>query len=100
MLAVQRRGKADYRPDLKTNMRRWLGCSARGYLRSCGAIPICAHHVSTMNHPLPIVLIPGLLASPRFYAEQFPSLWHFGLVTIADHTRDDSTAGDFQHDAQ
>lgn len=42
---------------------------------------------------LPVVLIPGLLCSPRLYAEQLPALWRFGPVTIADHTRDDSVAG-------
>jgi pimeloyl-ACP methyl ester carboxylesterase len=39
---------------------------------------------------LPIVLIPGLLGSPRLYAEQIPELWRTGPVTVADHTRDDS----------
>jgi pimeloyl-ACP methyl ester carboxylesterase len=39
---------------------------------------------------LPIVLIPGLLASPRLYVHQIPELWRFGPVTVADHTRDDS----------
>ena len=43
-----------------------------------------------MSEPLPIVLIPGLLASPRMYAGQIPHLWRAGPVTIADHTRDDS----------
>lgn len=42
---------------------------------------------------LPIVLIPGLLCSPRLYAEQLPALWRFGAVTVADHTRDDSVGG-------
>ena len=42
-----------------------------------------------MREPLPIVLIPGLLASARLYAAQIPQLWRFGPVTIADHTRDD-----------
>jgi pimeloyl-ACP methyl ester carboxylesterase len=42
---------------------------------------------------LPIVLIPGLLCSPRLYTEQLPALWRFGAVTVADHTRDDSVAG-------
>jgi pimeloyl-ACP methyl ester carboxylesterase len=42
---------------------------------------------------LPIVLIPGLLCSPRLYAEQVPALWRFGAVTVADHTRDDSVGG-------
>ena len=46
-----------------------------------------------MDEPLPIVLVPGLLCSPRLYAAQIPALWRFGPVTIADHTRDDSVAG-------
>ncbi len=43
-----------------------------------------------MTEPLPIVLIPGLLATPRLYAEQIPALWRIGPVTVAVHTRDDS----------
>ncbi len=43
-----------------------------------------------MSEPLPIVLIPGLLATARLYAPQIPHLWRAGPVTIADHTRDDS----------
>ncbi|HKX19133.1 MAG TPA: alpha/beta fold hydrolase [bacterium] len=43
--------------------------------------------------PIPIVLVPGLLCTPRLYAEQLPALWRFGQVTVADHTRDDSIAG-------
>ncbi|HEX5462446.1 MAG TPA: alpha/beta fold hydrolase [Steroidobacteraceae bacterium] len=39
---------------------------------------------------LPIVLIPGLLGSPRLYAEQLPELWRTGPVIVAQHTRDDS----------
>jgi pimeloyl-ACP methyl ester carboxylesterase len=46
-----------------------------------------------VSAPLPIVLIPGLLCTPRLYLEQIPALWHFGPVTVADHTRDDSMAG-------
>lgn len=46
-----------------------------------------------MTTPLPVVLIPGLLCSPRFYAAQIPALWRYGPVTIANHTRDDSMAG-------
>jgi pimeloyl-ACP methyl ester carboxylesterase len=42
---------------------------------------------------LPVILIPGLLCSPRLYAEQLPALWRFGPVTVADHARDDSVAG-------
>jgi pimeloyl-ACP methyl ester carboxylesterase len=45
-----------------------------------------------MAEPVPIVLIPGLIASPRFYAAQVPHLWRHGPVTIADHKRDDSMA--------
>jgi pimeloyl-ACP methyl ester carboxylesterase len=43
-----------------------------------------------VSEPLPVVLIPGLTASPRLYAAQIPHLWKYGPVTIADHTRDDS----------
>ena len=46
-----------------------------------------------MSESLPIVLIPGLLASPRMYAPQVPQLWRTGPVMIADHTRDDGMSG-------
>jgi pimeloyl-ACP methyl ester carboxylesterase len=39
---------------------------------------------------LPVVLVPGLACSPRFYAAQIPALWHYGPVTIANHTLDDT----------
>jgi len=42
---------------------------------------------------LPIVLVPGLLCSPRMYEPQIPALWGHGPVMVADHTRDDSMAG-------
>src|SRR5229473_3087692 len=45
-----------------------------------------------MTEPLPSVLIPGLLCTPRLYAEQIPALWRCGPVMIADHTRDDTMA--------
>ncbi len=45
-----------------------------------------------MSGPLPLVLVPGLLCSPRLYADQIPALWRYGPVTVADHTRDDSMA--------
>ena len=45
-----------------------------------------------MAEPLPIVLVPGLLTSPRLYAEQLPALWQHGLVTITGNTRDDTIA--------
>jgi len=41
---------------------------------------------------LPIVLVPGLLATPRMYVDQIPQLWQFGPVTVANHTRDESMA--------
>jgi pimeloyl-ACP methyl ester carboxylesterase len=44
----------------------------------------------SLSDPLPIVLVPGLLATARLYAEQIPELWRFGPVTVAMHTRDDS----------
>jgi pimeloyl-ACP methyl ester carboxylesterase len=46
-----------------------------------------------MREPLPSVLIPGLLCTPRLYAEQLPALWRFGAVTVANHTHDDSMSG-------
>src|ERR1700730_12499611 len=44
------------------------------------------------TEPLPTSLIPGLLCTPRLYAEQIPALWRCGPVMIADHTRDDTLA--------
>ena len=46
-----------------------------------------------MRDPLPTVLIPGLLCTPRLYAEQLPALWRLGAATVANHTHDDSMAG-------
>jgi len=43
-----------------------------------------------LTESLPVVLIPGLLCTPRLYGEQLPALWRFGPVTVADHTRDES----------
>ena len=40
----------------------------------------------------PIVLVPGLFATPRFYAAQCSELWKHGPVQVANHTRDDSMA--------
>ena len=45
-----------------------------------------------MIEPLPVVLVPGLLASARLYAAQIPALWQCGPVMVADHTRDDTMA--------
>ena len=46
-----------------------------------------------MREALPILLVPGLMCSPRLYAGQIPELWRFGGVSVADHTRDDSMSG-------
>jgi pimeloyl-ACP methyl ester carboxylesterase len=43
-----------------------------------------------VNRPTPTVLIPGLLCSPRLFAQQIPALWRQGPVQVADHTRADS----------
>jgi pimeloyl-ACP methyl ester carboxylesterase len=45
-----------------------------------------------MREALPSVLVPGLLCTPRLYADQIAALWAFGPVTVADHTRDDTVA--------
>lgn len=42
--------------------------------------------------PVPTVLVPCLLGSPRLYAEQIPALWRLGPVTVASHYHDDSMA--------
>lgn len=41
---------------------------------------------------VPTVLVPGLLCSPRLYAEQLPALWQLGPVCVASHLHDDSLA--------
>jgi pimeloyl-ACP methyl ester carboxylesterase len=46
-----------------------------------------------VKESLPLLLVPGLLASARLYAPQLPELWRCGPVTVADHTRDDTLAG-------
>ena len=40
----------------------------------------------------PVVLVPGLLTSPRLYAEQLPALWRLAPVTIAGIASDDTMA--------
>lgn len=44
----------------------------------------------TESQSLPIVLIPGLLCSPRLFAEQIPPLWRLAPVMLAAHSRDES----------
>src|SRR5450755_1221118 len=41
-----------------------------------------------MDNYMPILLVPGLAASPRIYAPMVPALWRFGPVTVANHIRD------------
>lgn len=43
------------------------------------------------------VLIPGLLGTPRLYAEQLPALWQLGPVMVASHHHDDSVAAAAAH---
>src|SRR5579864_4143445 len=43
-----------------------------------------------MNKPIPVLLVPGLMCSPRLFSDQIPALWRFGPIAVADHTRDDS----------
>ncbi|MGE5290690.1 MAG: alpha/beta fold hydrolase [Micromonosporaceae bacterium] len=42
---------------------------------------------------LPLLLVPGLLTSPRLYAGQLPALWRYGPVMVADNTGSDTIAG-------
>jgi pimeloyl-ACP methyl ester carboxylesterase len=41
-----------------------------------------------MDNSMPILLVPGLVSSPRIYAPVEPDLWRFGPVTVANHIRD------------
>jgi pimeloyl-ACP methyl ester carboxylesterase len=45
-----------------------------------------------MDNSMPILLVPGLVSSPRIYAPVVPALWRFGPVTVANHIRDDNMA--------
>jgi len=45
-----------------------------------------------MAETMPIVLVPGLICSPRIWTPLLPALWRHGPVTIANHIRDDSMA--------
>jgi pimeloyl-ACP methyl ester carboxylesterase len=42
---------------------------------------------------MPIVLVPGLVCSPRIYAPVVPALWRLAPVMTANHIRDDSMQG-------
>ncbi|SIO23993.1 Pimeloyl-ACP methyl ester carboxylesterase [Bradyrhizobium erythrophlei] len=43
-----------------------------------------------MDNTMPILLVPGLVSSPRIFSPVVPALWRFGPVTIANHIRDDN----------
>jgi pimeloyl-ACP methyl ester carboxylesterase len=43
-----------------------------------------------MDDTMPILLVPGLVSSPRIFAPVMPALWRFGPVTVANHIRDDN----------
>jgi pimeloyl-ACP methyl ester carboxylesterase len=43
-----------------------------------------------MDNTMPILLVPGLVSSPRIYAPVLAALWRFGPVTVANHIRDDN----------
>ena len=43
-----------------------------------------------MDDTMPILLVPGLISSPRTFAPIVPALWRFGPVTVANHIRDDN----------
>src|SRR5260370_33391182 len=43
-----------------------------------------------MDNTMPMLLVPGLVSSPRIFAPVVPALWRFGPVTVANHIRDSS----------
>jgi pimeloyl-ACP methyl ester carboxylesterase len=45
-----------------------------------------------MDNTMPILLVPGLVSSPRIYAPVMPALWGKGPLTVANHIRDDNMA--------
>ncbi len=45
-----------------------------------------------MDNAMPILLVPGLVSSPRIFAPVLPDLWRFGPVTVANHIRDNHMA--------
>jgi pimeloyl-ACP methyl ester carboxylesterase len=49
-----------------------------------------ANAEGSMDNTMPILLVPGLVSSPRIFAPILPALWRFGPVTVANHIRDDS----------
>jgi pimeloyl-ACP methyl ester carboxylesterase len=43
-----------------------------------------------MDDTMPILLVPGLVSSPRIFGPVLPALWRLGPVTVANHIRDDN----------
>src|SRR5258708_15236824 len=43
-----------------------------------------------MDNTMPILLVPGLVSSPRIFTPIIPALWRYGPVTVANHVRDDN----------
>src|SRR5947207_11086074 len=43
-----------------------------------------------MENSMPILLVPGLVSSPRIFGPVLPVLWRLGPVTVANHIRDDN----------
>jgi pimeloyl-ACP methyl ester carboxylesterase len=43
-----------------------------------------------MDNSMPILLVPGVVCSPRIFGPVVPALWRFGPVTVANHIRDDN----------
>ena len=43
-----------------------------------------------MDDTMPILLVPGLVWSPRIFTPVVPALWRFGPVMVANHIRDDN----------
>src|SRR5262245_5090847 len=55
--------------------------------------PICDQKLPgdpRMDDTMPILLVPGLVSSPRIFAPVLPALWRLGPVTLANHIRDDN----------
>ena len=46
-----------------------------------------------MSESLPLLLVPGLVCSPRIYMPQLPGLWRVGPVMFPNHIRDNTMAG-------
>lgn len=46
-----------------------------------------------MSESIPLLLVPGLVCSPRIYMPQLPALWRVGPVMFPNHIRDNTMAG-------